>query len=84
MFKNVMTNLPKDNDWNKQFEALDGLRRLIKNHHDFYPSISQSLPGIMPEILKLIESLRSSVAKNAMITLSEMCEAMKKSMDAYL
>lgn len=79
-----MTNLPKDNDWNKQFQGLDGLRRLIKNHHDFYPNISQNLAGIMPEILKLIESLRSSVAKNAMITLSQMCEAMKKSMDAYV
>ena len=65
-----MTNLPKDNDWNKQFESLDSLRRLIKNHEDFYPVISQNLSGIMPEVFKLIESLRSSVAKNAMITLS--------------
>lgn len=38
----------------------------------------------MPEVLKLIESLRSSVAKNAMITLSELCETFKKSMDPYL
>ena len=68
-----MTNLPKENDWNKQFDSLDSLRRLIKNHQDFYPVISQSLGGIMPEVLKLVESLRSSVAKNAMITLSEMC-----------
>ena len=38
----------------------------------------------MPELLKLIESLRSSVAKNAMLTLAEMCEALKKTMDNYL
>ena len=38
----------------------------------------------MPELLKLVESLRSSVAKNAMITLAEMCEAFKKAMDPYL
>ena len=44
----------------------------------------QHLPGIMPEVLKLVESLRSSLAKNAMITLSEMCEALKKSMDPFL
>jgi hypothetical protein len=68
-----MTNLPKDNDWNKQFESLDYLRRIIKNHEDFYPILNQNMQGIMPEVLKLIESLRSSVAKNAMITLSEMC-----------
>lgn len=42
------------------------------------------MQGIMPELLKLVESLRSSVAKNAMITLAEMCEAFKKTMDAYL
>lgn len=30
--KFIMTNLPKDNDWNKQFESLDFLRRIIKNH----------------------------------------------------
>jgi hypothetical protein len=28
--KFIMTNLPKDNDWNKQFESLDFLRRIIK------------------------------------------------------
>ena len=39
---------------------------------------------IMPEVLKLVESLRSSLAKNAMITLAEMCEALKKSMDPFL
>lgn len=65
-----MSNLPKDNDWNKQFESLDYLRRIIKNHDDFYSVIVQNLAGIMPEVLKLVESLRSSVAKNAMITLS--------------
>jgi hypothetical protein len=31
------------------------------------------MQAIMPEVLKLVESLRSSVAKNAMMTLAEMC-----------
>jgi hypothetical protein len=34
--------------------------------------------------LKLVESLRSSLAKNGMITLAEMCEAFKKNMDPFL
>jgi hypothetical protein len=38
----------------------------------------------MPQVLKLVESLRSSLAKNGMITLAEMCEAFKKGMDPYL
>jgi hypothetical protein len=82
--KFILANLPKDNDWSRQFESLDYLRRIFKNHEDFYPTLTQNLPAIIPELLKLVESLRSSVAKNAMITLSEMCEAMKKAMDGYL
>ena len=38
----------------------------------------------MPEVLKLVESLRSSLAKNGMITLAEMCETFKKYMDPFL
>ena len=64
-----MTNLAKD-DWNKNFDSLDNLRRLIRNHEDFYPVISQSLPGIIPDVLKIVESLRTYEAKNAMMTLS--------------
>lgn len=43
-----------------------------------------NLPVIMPEVLKLVESLRSSLSKNAMITLAELCEALKKAMDPFL
>ena len=73
MLKEILTNLPNQNDWSKQFDGLDGMRRLIKHHDDFYGQIHQNLQTIMPEVLKLVESLRSSLAKNAMITLAEMC-----------
>lgn len=38
----------------------------------------------MPEVLKLVDSLRSTLAKNGMITLSEMCECLKKAVDPFL
>lgn len=38
----------------------------------------------MPEVLKLVESLRSTLSKNAMIALVEMCESLKKAMDPFL
>jgi hypothetical protein len=84
MLKDITTNLPKDSDWSRQFDSLDGLRRLIKNHQEIYPLIQQNLSLIMPEVLKLVESLRSSLAKNGMITLAEMCETFKKCMDPFL
>jgi hypothetical protein len=68
LLREITVNISKDNDWSKQFDSLDGIRRLIKNHEDFYPQILQNLSQILPEVLKLVESLRSSLAKNAMIT----------------
>lgn len=68
--KECLSNLSKDNEWAKQFDGLDGIRRILKNHEDFYPQVHQHLQTIMPELLKLVESLRSSLAKNAMITLA--------------
>lgn len=38
----------------------------------------------VPDVLKMVESLRSFLSKNAMITLSELCECLKKTMDSYL
>ena len=84
MLREIISSLPKDSDWSKQYDSLDGIRRLIKNHEEFYSQIHQNLPTIMPEVLKLVESLRSSVSKNAMMTLAEMCEAFKKQMDPFL
>lgn len=68
--KELIKNLPNDNDWNKQFEALNLVRRFIKNHDDQFGALYENLPAIMPEVLKLVESLRSTLSKNAMITLA--------------
>lgn len=32
----------------------------------------------------LVENLRSSVSKNALVTVSELCEGFKKSMDSFI
>lgn len=82
--KKITTDIKKDGDWALQFEGLNSIRKVIKHHKTEYLSLVENLPAIMPEVLKLVESLRSSLAKNAMITLSEMCESLKKEMDPYL
>ena len=38
----------------------------------------------MPEIMKLVESLRSNLSKNAVITLNEISIKMKKMLDSEL
>ena len=68
--KEIMNTLPKENEWSKQFDGLNLLRRFVKNHEDKFGDLHDNLAAVMPELLKLVDSLRSSLAKNAMITLS--------------
>jgi len=42
------------------------------------------LHGLTTEILKLVESLRSGLAKNAMIALTEMAACLKRKLDSDL
>jgi hypothetical protein len=82
--KDMIKYLPNENDWSKQFDGLNLVRRFIRNHEDSFGMLYENLPTIMPEVLKLVESLRSTLSKNAMIALSEMCDALKKAMDPFL
>jgi len=73
----------KIDDWQKQFSALDLLRRLIQHHLSFLSTApSFNLHSIVTETLKLVESLRSNVSKNALITITEMAQAFKRQLDA--
>lgn len=68
-------------DWSRQFDGLNTLRRLIFFHTETLVSNSQQLHSIIIDLMRLIESLRSSLSKNAMLTASEMVERLKKSLD---
>lgn len=46
--KEIIKHLPNDNDWNKQFDALNLIRRYIKNHEESYGLFYENLPSIMP------------------------------------
>lgn len=36
LLKEVIQGLPNSNDWSRQFDSLDGIRRLIKHHEEMY------------------------------------------------
>ena len=73
----------KNDDWQKQFNGLDTLRSFLQFHtQTLLNSPNFNLHNIVSDILKAVESLRSNVAKNALITLNEMSQVLKKQLDA--
>ncbi|KAM3132135.1 hypothetical protein pb186bvf_015730 [Paramecium bursaria] len=82
VLKNILTDL-KYEEWSRQFDSLNNLRRLIK-HQTEQLKRSPNFQQIILEVIKLSESLRSGVSKNALITLTELSEAYKRDLDSNL
>ncbi|KAL4509150.1 hypothetical protein ABPG72_018081 [Tetrahymena utriculariae] len=80
---NSVLNELKNGDWERQFNALDTIRRLIKYHHELLAR-SVNFSNILKEINSLIDNLRSSLAKNAMMTISEMAYKLKKHVEIQI
>ena len=69
-------------DWAMQFEMLNGMRKLIKFHADIF--ILAPFHSLMLQIIRCADSLRSSLAKNALIVIGEMCEFLHKLVEPEL
>ena len=70
-------------NWNDQFEALNVMRRLLRHHPEVF--ISQvTLHNICLDLIKWADSLRSSLSKNALIVISEMCENLGRTIDSEI
>lgn len=73
----------KDPDWHNQFDAINTMRRIIENHEEVVAGAgSSSIHMLILELLRMVESLRSSVSKNAMIALGEMIVKLRRSLDS--
>ena len=59
------------------------LRRLIKHHPEVFFS-KVTLHNVVLDVVKWADSLRSSLSKNALIVLEEMCQKLRKSMDTEI
>ena len=72
--KELVTALKKDmlnaSEWNTQFEACNVIRRALRFHVEQFSSerVRQAIEGM----LSLSDSLRSSLAKNAILTLADL------------
>lgn len=70
----------KSDDWQVSNEALNKFRRIIMHHADLLTS--GTLKSATPDLMKLAESLRSTLSKNALVVLNELSSKMKKALDS--
>lgn len=67
----LVTSLPTA-DWPENFHSLTTIRRLALHHPDILFALSPpSLRLLLVELFRLIDNLRSAVAKNALLTLAD-------------
>lgn len=78
-FSASLEDLGKKDDWGIQFEGCNTVRWAIA-HHDIINT--SNIPVLTPELLKIADSLRSSLSKIALITLEEMFLTQSKRMDS--
>ena len=76
----MRVNVILEDNWEKQFEAADLYRRVVKFHKEALSS--QLTHKIVADLVKWGDSLRSALSKNAVIALGEFCQNIPKSLDA--
>lgn len=70
----------KAQDWASNFDTLNMIRRLLKHHPGVFLA-QTSLHAIVLNVIRMADSLRSSLAKNSLIVISEMSQALKRALD---
>lgn len=73
----------REDSWEQHFEAINILRRLTKHHQEVFFS-KVTLHNIILDVVKWADSLRSSLSKNALLLLQDMCLKLGKSMDSEI
>lgn len=76
-------NAARMEDWSAQLEGLMKIRCLLRYHSEVFAG-QINLHNVFLEVVKLSESLRSSLSKNGVIVLGEMCEYLGRSMDSEI
>ena len=70
------------NDWAMQFEMLNGIRKIIKFHKEIF--IVAPFHSLLLQVVRCADSLRSSLSKNAIIVIGELCEFLSKLVEPEL
>ena len=71
-------------DWQKQIDAWNSLRSMAIFHKELLTNDSYILQNFIQGIIKQVESLRSTVSKNALIGIKDLFDNLKKQLDSDL
>lgn len=74
--QNVLSELTSSN-WDKKFTAIDNIRRLAVFHSAV---LKPHLKSVVNTIAGDVENLRSSIAKNAILCINDLCTFMQRNM----
>ena len=81
-FKEILNAL-KSNDWKVLFDTVNRLRRLIEFDSNMIINAGQTvIHSLVMDILSLVENLRSSVSKNALLCLNELIVVLGRQADS--
>jgi hypothetical protein len=71
-------------DWPEIFHTLNSVRKLALHHQSVLLNANGALHTIVLQVMKRVDALRSSLAKNAIMTISDMLKGLGKNMDTEI
>ena len=72
----------KSPNWEEQDKALLAVRSLAKFNIELLYDLNFSIPHLINDICELSNSLRSTISRHSLVTLNEMVESLKKSVNS--
>lgn len=74
IYKNIYPGLKSNLDWEKQFKSLDNLRKILLYNSEILYKDTYYFSIIFDQIIQITSTIRPHLAKNALLTLSEIFE----------
>lgn len=72
----------KSTDWSRQFDSCNTIRRACAHHSAILASNTAThLHSLILDLVKIVESLRSSLVKNCILALIDLIKSLKKALD---
>lgn len=79
IFKDMLSG-----DWQKQFDACNSLRSISIHHKELLTNDNFLMQTFVQSLIKQVDSLRSTVAKNALLGFKDLISNLKVRMDGEL
>eukprot|EP00347_Sterkiella_histriomuscorum_P009023 403342823 len=83
-FKKALNTMLRSDNWSVVFEGCCIIRKICKHHSSIIVQQSGLIGGLITQIIKIADSLRSSLSKIGLITISDMFMSLKRCIEPQL